>query len=119
MKIAIASENEMVAQHFGHCANFNIFEVEDKKIIKQESVANPGHKPGFLPKFLNNLGVTVIISGGMGQGALDIFKANGITVITGAAGKNQEVVQSYLSGELVSNNVVCREHAHRHNCGKH
>ncbi len=28
VKIAVASENGMVTEHFGHCANFNIFEVE-------------------------------------------------------------------------------------------
>ena|GEM_PF-4849418 len=65
MKIAVASEGKNVTEHFGHCANFNIFEVENKQIMKKESIANPGHKPGFLPNFLNEMGVKVIISGGM------------------------------------------------------
>ena len=51
IKIAVASENEIVTQHFGHCINFNIFEVEDKKIIKSESIDNPGHRRGFLLTF--------------------------------------------------------------------
>ena len=29
MKIAVASEKEMVTGHFGHCENFNIYESEE------------------------------------------------------------------------------------------
>ena len=49
MKIAVASQNEMVADHFGHCENFNIYDVSDGKVVSGESIPNPGHKPGFLP----------------------------------------------------------------------
>ena len=41
MKIAVASENDMVTEHFGHCTNFNIFEAEGNKILKSESIPNP------------------------------------------------------------------------------
>ena len=57
MKIAVASEGRMVTEHFGHCENFNIFEVENNQITKMESIPNPGHRPGFLPNFLNDMGV--------------------------------------------------------------
>lgn len=119
MKIAVASEKEMVTEHFGHCVNFNIFEAENDQIIKSESIANPGHKPGFLPNFLNDMGVNVIISGGMGQGAIDIFNEKGIEVITGAAGNAKAAASSYLKGELVSTGSVCHEHQHHDECGEH
>ena len=38
MKIAVASEKEMVTGHFGHCENFNIYNVVAGKIEKSESV---------------------------------------------------------------------------------
>ena len=41
VKIAVASENEMATEHFGHCANFNIFEVENNQIVKSELIPNP------------------------------------------------------------------------------
>ena len=47
MKIAVASEGRNITEHFGHCENFNIFYIEDKKIVKSESIPNPGHRPGF------------------------------------------------------------------------
>ncbi len=119
MKIAVASENEMVTEHFGHCVNFNIFEAENNKIIKSESIVNPGHKPGFLPNFLNDMAVNVIISGGMGQGAIDIFNEKGIEVITGASGNADAAANSYLEGKLISTGSVCHEHQHHDECGGH
>ena len=117
IKIAVASENEMVTGHFGHCRNFNIYETENGQIIKEESISNPGHKPGFLPNFLNDLGVQVIISGGMGGGAVDIFNEKGIEVIVGASGKAKAAVQAYLQGALKSTGSVCHDHKHHEECG--
>ncbi|AEG60255.1 NifB/NifX family molybdenum-iron cluster-binding protein [Desulforamulus ruminis] len=118
-KIAVASEKELVTGHFGHCRNFYIFEVEKGRIIKSESVPNPGHKPGFLPNFLNDMGVKVIISGGMGGSAIDIFNEKGIEVITGAAGNARTAAEQYLQETLRSTGAVCHEHRHHAECGEH
>ena len=118
MKIAVASENEMVTEHFGHCINFNIYETENDKIVKSESIANPGHKPGFLPVFLHEQGVNVIISGGMGGGAIDIFNEKGIEVIVGASGNARIAAEQYLQGKLQSTGSVCHEHQHHDECGQ-
>ncbi|MPW25640.1 dinitrogenase iron-molybdenum cofactor [Alkalibaculum sp. M08DMB] len=118
MKIAVASENLMVTEHFGHCVNFNIFETEEDKVVKSESIPNPGHRPGFLPNFLNDIGVNVIISGGMGGGAIEIFNEKGIEVIVGASGDAKEAAEAYLKGTLKSTGSVCREHQHHDECDK-
>lgn len=118
MKIAVASEKEMVTSHFGHCENFNIYEAEGSKIVKSESIQNPGHRPGFLPNFLNDMGVNVIISGGMGQGAVEIFNEKGIEVITGAEGKAKKAAEDYLKGSLKSTGSICNEHQHHDECGE-
>jgi predicted Fe-Mo cluster-binding NifX family protein len=116
MKIAVASENKMVTEHFGHCESFDIFDAENNQIIKSESIQNPGHKPGFLPNFLNDMGVNVIISGGMGGGAVEIFNEKGIEVITGAKGSSVSAVNNYLKGTLKSTGSVCHEHQHHGEC---
>ena len=116
MKIAIASEKEMVTEHFGHCESFIVFETEHNTIIKKETIPNPGHKPGFLPNFLNDIGVNVIISGGMGGGAIEIFNEKGIEVITGASGSAETVAKDYLKGSLKSTGSVCHEHQHHGEC---
>jgi|GEM_PF-850236 Uncharacterized conserved protein len=112
VKIAVASEYDMVTEHFGHCQNFNVFEAEDKQILHTGSVPNPGHKPGFLPSYLHDLGVNVIISGGMGAGAIDIFNEKGIEVIVGARGNARIAAEQYLQGILKSTGSVCHEHQH-------
>jgi len=119
MKIAAAAEGRMVAEHFGHCEGFDIFTVENGKISGREFVQNPGHQPGFLPNYLNDLGVNTVIAGGMGGGAIQIFNEKGIKVITGASGEIEETVQNFLNGQLKSSGSVCKEHQHSDSCGGH
>ncbi len=116
MKIAVACEGTEVAQHFGHCEQFSVFEVSDGKVMSKEQVRNPGHRPGFLPVFLHDMGIEVIISGGMGGGAIEIFNEKGIEVCTGASGSAERVAVSFAKGELSSTGSVCHEHAHHDNC---
>jgi len=54
-----------LTQHFGHCEKFAIIETEDNKIINEEFINPPIHKPGVYPKYLAERGVHVIIAGGM------------------------------------------------------
>lgn len=117
IKIAVASDEEMVTEHFGHCNNFNIYEASNGNILRSESVANPGHKPGFLPNFLNDLGVKVVISGGMGGGAIEIFNEKGIDVIVGAKGSARAAAEAYIAGTLKSTDAVCHDHKHHDECG--
>lgn len=116
MKIAVASEQERVTEHFGHCECFNIYDIENEQIIKSEAIANPGHRPGFLPLFLHEQGVNVIISGGMGGGAVEIFNEKGIEVITGASGNAMEAAKLYLQGRLKSTGSICHDHNHHDEC---
>ena len=118
MKIAVAAMGKEVAGHFGHCENFIIFEGENGKILSENSVKNPGHKPGFLPNFLGDMGVEVIISGGMGGGAVEIFNERNIEVIVGVQGDAREAVETYLRGELKSTGSVCHEHEFENECGE-
>jgi len=116
MKIAVASENGTVSEHFGRCEGFIIFKIKNNQIIKSETVANPGHRPRFLPNFLNDIGINVIISGGMGGGAVDIFNEKNIEVIVGAKGNAKTVIEAYLQGLLKTNGSVCHEHLHHDEC---
>lgn len=116
LKIAVASENEAVTEHFGHCLNFNLYDTEGGIITNHVSVSNPGHRPGFLPVYLADLGVKVIISGGMGEGAIDIFNEKDIEVIVGASGNAKEAVEAYLKGTLHTTGSVCHQHMHHGEC---
>lgn len=112
MKIAIASEGLLVSAHFGHCEGFTMYNVENGEIKNKEFVDNPGHKPGFLPVFLKEQKVNVIIAGGMGEAAKDLFVENGIDVIVGVSGEVDMLAKLYVEGELESTGEICREHNH-------
>ena len=112
MKIAVASDGKEISAHFGHCEGFTIYEVENKEIKDKSFVENPGHKPGFLPKFLAEKEVDVIISGGMGETAQVLFNENNIEVVVGANGDNDTAVKDFISGELKSTGSVCKDHEH-------
>jgi predicted Fe-Mo cluster-binding NifX family protein len=117
MKIAVACEGRNVAEHFGHCEGFSIFETQGNRILTRQMIQNPGHRPGFLPVFLYEKGANVIISGGMGGGAVDLFNEKGIEVVTGASGDAEAAVGRYLQGELKSTGSICHEHKYSDECG--
>ena len=114
LKLAVASNENAVAGHFGHCETFVFFDTEDGRIVAENPVPNPGHKPGFLPNFLADNGAQVVIAGGMGGGAVDIFNERGVEVILGAQGDVRENVAAYLRGELHSTGSVCHHHDEEH-----
>lgn len=110
MRIAIPLANGKLAMHFGHCEQFALLDVnpDEKKILKREDVTPPPHEPGLLPRWLGERGATVIISGGMGQRAQQLFAERGIQVVVGAPPKSPEnIVGSFLTGALISGVNLC------------
>ncbi|WP_373898637.1 NifB/NifX family molybdenum-iron cluster-binding protein [Haloimpatiens sp. FM7315] len=118
MKIAVASNGKNVSGHFGHCEGFTIYEVEEGKILNVNFTNNPGHKPGYLPVFLSELNVNVIISGGMGETAQNLFNENNIEVVVGAEGLALDAAKQYVEGGLKSTGSICREHANEGHCNE-
>jgi predicted Fe-Mo cluster-binding NifX family protein len=116
MRIAIATLQGEVCEHFGYCESFTIYDVENEQIIKKMALENPGHRPGFLPAFLSDHGINVIIAGGMGSGAVDLFNERHIAIITGASGEVDSVINKWLSRELKSSGSVCNEHQNHQDC---
>ncbi len=109
-KIAIPVVEGHLSAHFGHCEDFAIFDVdlENKKIIGQEKVPSPPHEPGLLPRWLAEKGVNVIIAGGMGMQAQQLFAESGISVSIGAPADDPEkIVISYMNSSLELGDNTC------------
>jgi predicted Fe-Mo cluster-binding NifX family protein len=117
MKIAIPNNGNMVNQHFGMSKSFVIVTIEDKKILNIEeiSAAEFAHQHQGLADLLVKNGATVVITGGIGSGAISGLQQNGLEVIKGASGEYKKVIEEYINGTLVDKNVVCNHHGEHHN----
>jgi len=110
MRCAIPVTGGMVASHFGHCEEFALFDVDehDKRILERKTIHSPGHQPGLLPAWLAREGVSLVIAGGMGSRAQNLFQQNRISVVTGILESDPEkVVQNYLDGKLNTGPNIC------------
>ena len=107
-KIALACEDNQglsgkISQHFGRCPSYLIVDVEGHEVKQSEVIENPyytNHIPGKVPQFIKEQGAQVMIAGGMGPKAIDMFSTFGIEVVTGAVGNTGNVLQAYLRGEI-------------------
>lgn len=107
IRVAITKNGEMVSEHFGHCDGYVVYDIIENEVASKEFLKYPGHKPGFLPQFLADKKVNLIISGGMGASAQELFGQNNICVIVGASGTIEDVLKRYLDETLESDNSVC------------
>jgi ATP-binding protein involved in chromosome partitioning len=110
MKIAIPLAAGQLSMHFGHCETFALVDVDEKtkEVSQVISMQPPSHQPGVLPQWLHEQGATVIIAGGMGQRAQQLFVQNGIEVVIGASAQTpEELVQAYVHGVLQTGDNIC------------
>ncbi|MCK5706824.1 MAG: NifB/NifX family molybdenum-iron cluster-binding protein [Candidatus Aureabacteria bacterium] len=107
MKAAISTDGENVSEHFGRCPSFTIIDIKEGKIKEKTIIDNPGHHPGFLPKFLHDQGVEVILAGGMGQRAQMLFNDAKIGTILGVTGNIDDVIEKLNTGSLSGGESLC------------
>lgn len=131
MRVAIAAEDNKgldgsVSHHFGRCPYFLLVDVEDGKVVGEQSIENPyyaGHEPGMVPEFIRSQNATVMVSGGMGRRAIAFFEEFDVATATGASGTARETLELYLAGNLQAA-APCRDHEHHqqaghdHDCGE-
>jgi predicted Fe-Mo cluster-binding NifX family protein len=113
MKIALPSNGTHVDEHFGHCRCFTIFDVDNEnEIVAEETLTPPpgcGCKSSIVPQ-LAGMGVSVMLAGNMGGGAVNVLASNGIKVIRGCSGNVREVAQAWLAGEVDDSGAGCQSH---------
>lgn len=119
LKIAIPTRSGVVDEHFGHCESFTIYSLDDNKAVTgQESFTPPpacGCKSNLIPTLVD-MGVSMLIAGNMGEGAVVRLGQAGIKVIRGASGPVDAVVQAWLDGTLTDKQLLCMEHGVGHVC---
>ena len=110
MIVAIPVTEGRLSRHFGRCESYTFFEVEEdkKEIAGERTMIPPAHQPGVLPAWIAEQGGDVVITGGMGPRAIDLFRRNDIEVILGAPDlAPRQVVESFIDGSLRAGPSSC------------
>ncbi len=123
MKIAVTYDQGQVFQHFGHTAQFKIYQEDGGKVLSSQVVDTNGTGHGALAGFLKDLGVDVLICGG----ARAALNEADIALYGGVSGDADQAVEEFLDGKLHFDPAAeCNhhhgEHHHHHhgdghNCG--
>jgi predicted DNA-binding protein (UPF0251 family)/predicted Fe-Mo cluster-binding NifX family protein len=121
MKVAVPAREGQVGEHFGHCDHFMVYALDEgRRIASEERVDSPagcGCKSDIVG-ILARMGVTHMVAGNMGEGAVRILHAHGIHVVRGASGDAREAVQRFGAGTLEDSGTACAGHAHGQHDGK-
>lgn len=119
MKIAVPTKNFQVDNHFGHCDHYTIYTIEENKVVERSTLPSPqgcGCKSNIAAT-LQDMGVTVMLAGSMGEGAKNKLEAHAIKVIRGCSGPTDAVVDGFLKGFIFDSGLGCAAHEcsdHKH-----
>ena len=118
MKIAIpVTKENTIDEHFGHCESYNIYTINEKKEIENvENMDSPqgcGCKSNIASVFQAK-GISIMLAGGIGMGAINVLNAHGIDVVRGCTGKSDDVLKEFLKGNVADSGSTCQ--SHEHNC---
>jgi predicted Fe-Mo cluster-binding NifX family protein len=115
MKIALPTTGNVVDEHFGHCQEYTVLTIDDSKQIKQVEVLPSQQGCGCksnIASILQQKGVTLMLAGNMGTGAVNVLANHGIEVLRGCSGDVMKIAESYLKGTLRDSGMTCSHHEH-------
>ena len=118
MKIAVpVKADNSIDNHFGHCAYFKVFSFgESNELISEQIIPSPqgcGCKSNIAAE-LAELGVTTMLTGGIGDGAINKLAANGISVVRNCSGDTDRLVADFLAGRIKDSGESCAAHQQHH-----
>ena len=117
MKIAVPTRDGVIDDHFGHCAYYTIFDIENNEIVATSRLDSPegcGCKSN-IASVMQEMGIEIMLAGNMGQGAKNKLESHNIQVIRGCKGNIEMVVRAYLIGLIKDSGEGCSHHE----CGSH
>ncbi len=123
MKIAVpVTRNNQIDEHFGHCESYNIFTISEQNEIANIEMIPSLQGCGCKSNIANTLaekGVKIMLTGGIGGGAINVLKAAGIEVFRGCIGDASAAVRSFLEGGISDSGESCHQHEAHQSDGHH
>ena len=120
MRLCIPSESnggleDQIGYHFGRVPNYTIFDVVTNKV---EIIPNTSSHMGGtkLPaELLQEHNIDVMLCGGIGRRAIQIFEQYGIEIYVGAQGTIKDVIDQYKYNKLTmaTDKEACQQHKYR------
>jgi predicted Fe-Mo cluster-binding NifX family protein len=118
MKIAVpVTRNNQIDDHFGHCEFYRVFTISEKNEITELRTIASAQGCGCKSNIAGTLasdGVTILLAGGIGAGAINVLKMSGIDVVRGCSGDATEVVESFIRGNINDSGESCHQHEVHH-----
>jgi predicted Fe-Mo cluster-binding NifX family protein len=122
MKFAIPTRGGLVDSHFGHCEAYTLFTVSSNNLIETTEMLPSPHGCGCksnIAHVLQQRGVSVMLAGNMGNGALNVLNNHGIKVYRGCSGDVWSLARTFLQGEIDDSGAGCdhpKQHGEEHQC---
>jgi predicted Fe-Mo cluster-binding NifX family protein len=122
--IAVPLSSGVFCPHFGGAEQILLYRAdrENATIHGTETLDAPPHKPGALPRWLSEQGVTTVLAGRMGDRAQTMLSRLHIKVIGGVSGIDPvRMIREFLDGSLATGDGRCdgtgHGQGHAHQCG--
>lgn len=110
MKIGLPTVGNRIDEHFGHARTYTIFTLDAENNIVDEETFFPPSGCGCQSTVgvtMQAKGVTLLLVGNIGQGAINKMAEHGIKVIRGCSGETLDVLAQWLNGELTDKDILC------------
>lgn len=107
MKVAIPLYGNRVSPRFGYTRDFLIVELDGKKEIDRRILTMEINYPARMADRLAREGVSLVLSGGMNPYFQEQFRSRNIGVIWGLMGEADDVLGTYLDGQVFSGMGPC------------
>lgn len=122
MKIAVPTkEGNQIDSHFGHCEFYSIFTVSENKVVDKQILQSPqgcGCKSDIAYD-LAKMDVSIMLAGGIGNGAVNKLAEQKIEVIRNCKGDVDVLVNEYLLGNIQDGGSNCAAHDEHNSSDAH
>lgn len=114
------TENNQIDDHFGHCEYYGIYTINDDNVIANKEILKSEQGCGCKSNIAGTLaqnGISIMLAGGIGNGAINVLNHAGINVIRGCSGDAETAVKNFIEGKITDSGSSCNTHGHHH--GEH
>lgn len=126
IKIAVpVTIDNNIDDHFGHCEFYSVYTISTTNEILNVKTIKSEQGCGCKSNIANTLatdGVTIMLAGGIGEGAINVLKNSGIEVVRGCSGDVNNLINRFTSGFVMDSGSSCAQHeqhnsdGHKHEC---